>query len=329
MCYNNYYYIYFSLRLVNQSLTCNMELKTKEANIGVIVGRFQVPYLHKGHLELIDHVCSKHKKVIVFVGSKPGVLVTRNNPLDFFTRKLMIQQHYPNVVILPIHDMPTDAQWSETLDNKIIETVGDHESVILYGSRDAFIPHYCGKFSTIELLPSSDISGSKIRELVSKEVREQPEFRCGVIYAAHNRHPTIYTTVDIVPVCFNENQKIKGIILGRKKTDPNGFWRFAGGFIDPSKDKSLESAAKREATEEFGFEIGELKYIGSTIIDDWRYQGDVDKIMTSVFYGAYLWGPLQAKDDLNEVQLFDLNVINQLILPQHKPILDLVINFLA
>lgn len=61
-------------------------------DIGVIVGRFQVNELHPGHLELINDVTARHKRMIVFLGVAP-VLVTRNNPLDFITRKEMLLQN--------------------------------------------------------------------------------------------------------------------------------------------------------------------------------------------------------------------------------------------
>lgn len=39
-------------------------------NTGVIIARFQTPYLHDGHLELIEAVKEKHEKIIVFIGNK-------------------------------------------------------------------------------------------------------------------------------------------------------------------------------------------------------------------------------------------------------------------
>jgi len=53
---------------------------------GVIVGRFQVPELHKGHRDLIDAALSTCSKVIVFVGRHRNPLIlTQNNPLDYWS----------------------------------------------------------------------------------------------------------------------------------------------------------------------------------------------------------------------------------------------------
>ena len=38
-----------------------------EVEVGVIVGRFQSPYLHDGYKCLFDYVRSKHSRVFVFI----------------------------------------------------------------------------------------------------------------------------------------------------------------------------------------------------------------------------------------------------------------------
>lgn len=289
--------------------------------IGVIIGRFQNYDLHEGHISLINDVCSRHKKVLILVGIKPGVLVTRKNPLDFYTRKLMIQDKFPGVVILPLHDMPSDSDWSKSVDEKILETFGDHQSATLYGSRDAFIPFYSGKFATVELENTIEISSTEIRESASDDVRSSSDFRRGVCYAAYNRHPVAYPTVDIV--IFNNTRT--SIVLGRKKNDLYGRLRFPGGFFDPSKDNDFFSAAKREAIEETGLEVGELQYIGSTIIDDWRYRGEQDKIITTIISCKSLFGSPTAGDDLFSAGWYPIDTNTRgLLLDQHKKIFDMI-----
>jgi len=307
-----------------------MDVKTADAELGVIIGRFQVPDLHEGHRALIDGVRAKHKKVLILLGSTPSVLVTRNNPLDYFTRAIMMREAYPDVIVLPIHDMPSDKDWSKAVDERIDEVLGVG-SAILYGSRDAFIPHYSGKYPTIELDTAKNVSGSEIRKAVSDEVRANPEFRRGIIYAAHNRHHAIFATVDIAVIKRDHarDHKAVQIILGRKKSDPKGFWRFPGGFVDPAKDPSLDLAAAREANEELGCGISSMTYVGSMIVDDWRYRKEVDRIMTTVFICDYLYGVVEGKDDINEARLFDLeNFDLNLLVPQHRPIMEMVLSHL-
>ena len=317
-----------------------MEARTPAGDIGVIIGRFQVPDLHEGHRDLIDTVRNKHKKVLMFICSTPGVQVTRKNPLDYFTRMMMVQEHYPDMVILPLHDMPNDKDWSKAVDKKVGEAFGDHVKAVLYGSRDAFIPYYHGKFPTVELAESFDISGTEARAAASDEVRQHSEFRRGVVYAAHNKHPATFPTVDIAVIqetLVQEDMLDKGIVarqiaLGRKRTDLPGKWRFPGGFVDPSKDKTLEQAAKRELAEEFGINLSvnpEFEYVGSHLVDDWRYRNEVDQIVTTLFITKRLWGPLTPGDDIDEVKWFDLNNFNlETLVEGHRPLIQMVIAYL-
>ena len=80
-----------------------MQIKTNKYDVGVIVGRFQVPSLHEAHRELIQSVVNKHPRTIIFLGVSP-VPTSRNNPLDFETRRRMIQDEFPEVEILYIKD---------------------------------------------------------------------------------------------------------------------------------------------------------------------------------------------------------------------------------
>lgn len=314
-----------------------MEARTPGGDIGVIIGRFQVPDLHDGHRDLIDTVRRKHKKVLMFICSTPGVLVTRKNPLDYFTRMMMVQAEYPDIVILPLHDTPSDHDWSKTVDKKIAETFGDHVSAVLYGSRDAFIPHYFGRFPTVELAESFDISGTAVREAASNEVRQHSEFRRGVVYAAHNKHPATFPTIDVAVIqetLMQEDMLDRGITtrqiaLGRKHTDLPGKWRFPGGFVDPRKDKTLEQAARRELSEEFGLSLSvdeRFEYVGSHLVDDWRYRNELDQIVTTLFLTRRLWGMLTPGDDIDEAKWFDLDNFNMdMLVEGHRPLMQMVL----
>ncbi len=61
---------------------------TNESEIGVVVGRFQVPELHPAHRDFIKEVESRHSRLIIFVGVHPFPSA-KDNPLDFHTRAAM------------------------------------------------------------------------------------------------------------------------------------------------------------------------------------------------------------------------------------------------
>lgn len=135
-----------------------LELLGPEGDMGVIVARFQTPYLTDGHRELIETVRSRHKKFAIVLGIAK-VIPSRKNPLDFATRVRMIQDAYPGTEILAIHDTRSDKQWSQQLDTTL-RKLHPHEKIVLYGSRDSFIRHYSGKFKTAELDEVEGINAS-------------------------------------------------------------------------------------------------------------------------------------------------------------------------
>jgi bifunctional NMN adenylyltransferase/nudix hydrolase len=288
-------------------------------DIGVLVGRFQVPDLHDGHRELIEKVAAWHRKFLLVLGCSP-TLVTRRNPLDFQARKLMINAHYPEIPIVPLMDCVDDEEWSKKLDRRVREVfaVG---SITLYGGRDSFIPYYHGQFPCQEVEPSSYrvFSGSSERKSASLEVRSSTDWRAGVVYAAYNRYPQALPTVDVAVTRTVEGGETE-MLLARKPEEKG--YRLIGGFVDPT-DASLEAAARREVMEEAHIEISTPVYTGSFLVDDWRYRHEVDKIVTTLFVAEYMYGAIQPDDDIEELRWFRLNGTLEIgeIVDAHRPLL--------
>ena len=282
---------------IRNKMEIKQAINPKDYEVGVIVGRFQTDELHEGHISFIDEVFENHKKVIILIGIA-RITGTKKNPLDYAAREAMVKQAYPKAVVLPIRDERYDDKWSRSLDTLVTQPYGE-KKIVLYGSRDSFIPYYSGKYPVVELENSGDYNATNIRKQVARETLSSRDFRRGVIYQAFNYYPVAYPTVDIC--VFDNDGKI---LLGRKPNETK--FRFIGGFVDPS-DASLESAAKRELSEEAGISlvIDTPKYIVSQKVDDWRYRGEESGIITSLFLAKRIMGLSTASDDIAEVKWFD------------------------
>ena len=106
-------------------------------------------------------------------------------------------------------------------------------------------------------------------------------------------------------------------MLGKKKDEEK--YRFFGGFVDP-KDTSYLQAAIRELKEECPDLTIRVSYreLGSFKVDDWRYRGSKNSIMTSVFlffteyYQIYKGG-----DDIEKTKWFKREDVPENLTEEH------------
>lgn len=298
-------------------------IDTSKYSVGCVIARFQVHELHEGHHYVIKQVIDKHKKTIIFLGV-PQFIGTKKNPLDFDTRKKMVQTHYPEAVIVALPDQRDNNKWAMELDKRIRE-VYPHGDVLLYGSRDSFIPYYInngGKFQTKELEPLGTFAGTDVRKLISEEVKNSIDFRSGVIYHAYNLYPRVIPTIELAPLNEDETK----VLLAKKYGEDQ--LRFIGGFVLPS-DSSLKSSVRRIFLKEAGgnSEIDDIKFIDSFQIKDWRFRGEEDKVMTSFFTCKHIFGTINPSGDIIElkwvtIKSIDDNWIQSNICEEHRILMN-------
>lgn len=292
------------------------------ASVGVIVGRFQAPDLHPGHHYLIAEVLKRHERVCILVGTRDAQPTVRD-PLDFETRRLMIRRHYPAAVIRRVDDRAANDVWSRQVDALLLQEFPGMP-VTLYGSRDSFVNAYSGSFPCAVIGAVPHISATALRESAACAPEESSAFRAGVIYGAAQRFPTAYPTVDVAIL----NTPRQEVLLARKEHDAP-LWRFVGGFVDP-QDETFEYAARREASEETGMiEIGDVRYVTSARIPDFRYRGQRDQIITSFFAAEYVFGRPVATDDIAELAWHPVKSMTDLLLPHHKQLGEALMRFIG
>ncbi len=266
-------------------------LDFKRNKVSVIVGRFQTNEIHKGHLELFKRASEVSDLILVAVGISAAV-GTDKNPLSYEVVKQMVESIGvgSNIVAFPLYDNLSDLEWSMALDDYIEFMTPEHllySDVIIWGGRDNGIDgYYKGKHKTQTIDSVGEFAATKIRSQLGKAPINSEDFRTGVIYASQNRYPIVYSTVDVLV-------KKDGKYLVGKKGDK---YCFVGGFVDCA-DKNIGDSAVRELEEETGItQFDSISYLGSTKIDDPRYRGTKDSIMTHCFLVE------NPKDLENEIQ---------------------------
>lgn len=282
----------------------------KDHSIGVAVGRFQVHTLHEGHRYLIDEMYKRHTDVLVLIGAHDAQPTDRD-PLSFEQRRALLQEVYPAITVAKIDDHPSDDVWSQELDKLITETAKGR-NVILYGSRDSFIPYYCGRYETCTLKEITGVSGSKQRQEMSTNVTHSEPFRRGVIHAVTGmREPIVYTTVSVAVLRSSK----KEVLLCRRPHEVK--WHFLGGVVTPA-DTSFEYTAKRVIAEMVGDDtLDDLLYISSAKINDRRFHKAKDSILSPFFVTSQVFGVSEEINDQSDLQWFPVHDVAEYLHDDH------------
>lgn len=296
--------------------------------VGVVVGRFQVDELHIGHRGLIDFAKTGNDIVVVVLGVNE-VKGGKKNPLDFMTRKVMIEQTYDaytELVVLPLHDHPSDEVWSKNLD-KLLEDIFPGAMFSLYAGRDSFAEHYTGKLAIHKVIENQNCSATDNRKKIGNTVLHTADFRRGIIYGAMNNWPRLFMCVDVAAVTP------EFIIVGQRAGEEK--CRFFGGFVDQS-DPNLEVAALREIREEANLLPLTIEYLSSHKVEDYRYHHpDEGLVMTSLMLAriAEREPKPEAGDDIDMIFYLDrkqepLQLVSEMI-PSHQPLMRSLLTRLA
>ncbi len=287
--------------------------------IGVVIGRFQVPALHDGHRTLLQTVREKSDRIVVLLGVNSLDGRTPENPLTFSQRESLFrplqQAGQPFVVfVLPLFDERDNESWSAQIDTLLSRTYPD-AIITLYGGRLSFAESYKGRYpvEALELQPAITAAGTASRAAIQES--SDPSFLRGCIYTLQQQFPHSYQAVDIALV------RRPDVFLIRRAD--SGEWAFPGGFVDPT-DKSLEAAASRELYEETGLTAdkgSDLEYVTSLRVDDWRYRGSRDQIMTALYLGWYTFGvPRLNPSEVQDYTWVSLDKGQEMICATHQPL---------
>lgn len=140
--------------------------------IGIFVGRFQTPELHNGYKYVMSELQINYDYYAIIIGS--SLIQDQRNPLDFTTRKSMIEQYVYKkpFAITEIKDVGDNDVWNKILEEIIINELKeaniefDLKDIYLIGSRDSFVLSYSGRCKTILLEPYGNYNSTQLRKEV-------------------------------------------------------------------------------------------------------------------------------------------------------------------
>lgn len=132
---------------------------------------------HIGHAMLINRMLADCERVTVILGSiqEQG---TERNPLNYTTRKKMIQNiyrsrpEYERLKIIGLFDINNPAEWGEYVLDFISETFPDLPKPDVYYAGSKYDAHWFKEhFSNIELVDRTDpsfpfVTGTMIRDMI-------------------------------------------------------------------------------------------------------------------------------------------------------------------
>lgn len=235
--------------------------------IGVLIGRFQVPEPHEGHVFLMKRILEVSNELLILVGSANKAR-SMKNPYTFLERRTAIfkvlgEGNTMRVNVLPLNDyLYSDDQWMADVAATINQTLGNQKAeVTLYGHFKEgndylkWFPQF--KYQNIE--STIETSGTELRnahrhllpQMVQQEYAQYEEDRQKFI---NYPYPDCLQANcgDAVVVCLGH------VLLIQRE---NGTWALPGGH--KHNYENFLDCAIREMYEETNLRVPEKVIRGS------------------------------------------------------------------
>lgn len=318
----------------------------KKQNIGVFIGRFQVPTPHAGHRHVLLQAANLTNKLIVLIGSA-NACPSIKNPWDI--RYRMDEMHrflksagVKNFEVFPLNDyIYSDSQWQTDVRQTIELATSPDDQIILFGNTkpDTNYLKWFPEWKYVEVNSTHVVSATDIRKamfencdpLLPTNIQEEYDyFQSEATKFKDYPYPeTIsFNCADMLVECAGHV-----LLIERKHTPGKGVFALPGGF--KNRSEAFIDAAFRELFEETGIKVPEKVLRGSIVNKklydnpsrcngiprvtyvvhakiDTNNDGSLPKLKASDDANKAVWVPLNIV--LNDMKLFDdhLHIVSEM-----------------
>lgn len=237
--------------------------------ITFVIGRFQVPSLHAGHMHLIQSAVDAGYHTVVLLGSanRPASI---KNPWSYDERAKMIKSLFPSVTIYPLNDYKySDPQWmadvAATVDHEMRKWQGRHPVLVGSFKQGNDYLKWFPQYPSINIEPIHDIDGTRVREAMfgslPKSVQDDVLY-----FKAEKENFKDYPYPDSLNInCADPLVECIGHILlvERGRAPGEGTWALPGGH--KLTMETFLDCAVRELYEETNLRVPEKVLRGSLV----------------------------------------------------------------
>ena len=144
--------------------------------------------------------------------------------------------------------------------------------------------------------------------------------RAAIIHWMHNRRPLMISASDLAII---SSCGAKVLLIG--KNEHHGLLSFPGGHAEKNDGNGWQVAVREGSEEIRGITHSTPSYLETLVVDDPRYRGTDDGIMTTFYRAAHESGEPAPGDDADSIHWVARGDLSERLVPWHKPLGDILL----
>lgn len=269
--------------------------------IGVVVGKFQTPYLTEAHQHLFDKAIEENDQLVIFVLDK-HIEFTDNNPLPYRIREDMLLQNFwgesnGRISIYPLQEQKYASVLQHNLDSTLLSHWSASHEFTLYSGADGVGSFYDG-LCKVEICEFQSRKKSKqLRSYAFDKEDYEKEIAQGMIHAVGHKPPLCYNyVVSIV--------RARDGLITIKYPDTK-YLSFPTIELNSEHNSIIEASFSHITTLVPGASLTQGSHLHSIKVDDWRFRDSEDFCFYHAVYHKLEGGNLSNVEIMRDLTTID------------------------